>query len=170
MQPGLEPWFGSAGKAPYLQAAGAKRQTAGPELSRKQHVPRDGMIIASVLAWLRQSPRCSKTGRRNRGGPERAPGGTSLLSCLPEDEIDEIPEAFAIGDWPPSGVPKLTLNTETTETVQLGHWKINSALWMFWMWLIGPQRTWATFAYLKRQPCLVSSPATSPLPCAAAPP
>lgn len=128
MQPGLEPWFGSAGKAPYLQAAGAKRQTAGPELSRKQHVPRDGMIIASVLAWLRQSPRCSKTGRRNRGGPERAAGGTSLLSCLPEDEIDEIPEAFAIGDWPPSGAPKLTLNTETTETVQLGHWKINSAL------------------------------------------
>ena len=51
-----------------------------------------------------------------------------MLSCLPEDEIDEIPEAFAIGDWPPSGVPKLTLNTETTETVQLGHWKINSAL------------------------------------------
>lgn len=45
-----------------------------------------------------------------------------MLSCLPEDEIPE-----AIGDWPPSyGEPlNLALNTET---VQLGHWKINSAL------------------------------------------
>ena len=50
-----------------------------------------------------------------------------MLSCLSEDEIPE-----AAGDWPPSpgapggsGAPKLALNTET---LQLGHWKITSAL------------------------------------------
>eukprot|EP00435_Cladocopium_sp_Y103_P050008 s423_g15.t1 len=126
MQPSVEPWFGSTGGKAVPDRHLSPSCVAGPELSssRKQHVPRGGIVIASVLAWLRRAPqRCSKTPRRNGGGLQRglAAGGTSsLLSCLPEDEIPE-----ALGDWSPTGAPELMLNSETA---QLGHWKINSAL------------------------------------------
>jgi hypothetical protein len=172
----------------------------------------------------RQSPRCSKTGRRNRGGPERAAGWQLGKECwqsiVGPKKIENLHQRHH-QTW--KGFPKLhflgksiwcspwhfldssrhvtpqrrvlplfwdagskvahlccracrrmksmkslkPLQSEIGRPVEPQNWRWTRRLqrrfslaigksiphfWMFWMWLIGPQRTWATFAYLKRQP------------------